>query len=51
MEGNIERETPTVVELIEVIHVTTSVGAGTKENPVREVNQYWAKNGELLAER
>lgn len=51
MTKNIQMKTPQSVELIEVIHVETTRGAGTKENPVRVVEQYWNKNGELLAEK
>jgi len=46
-----ERKTPRIAELIEVIHTVATRGAGTNENPVRLVHQYWSKEGELLAEK
>lgn len=39
------------VELIEVIKTRTVIGDGSKENPVREVIQYWDKAGKKLAEK
>lgn len=36
-------------QLMEVIVVTTSVGKGTSDDPIRIVTEYWAKSGELLA--
>lgn len=36
--------------LIEVIEVITTRGKGVQGDPVREVRQYWSKEGELLAE-
>jgi hypothetical protein len=42
--------TPTVVELVEVIFVSTSRGDGTPTNPMRSVCQYWSKDGRLLAD-
>lgn len=47
---DIELRTPSLVEMIEVIHTQAARGAGTKENPVRIVEQYWSKDGRLLAE-
>lgn len=38
-------------ELVEVIKVRVVAGDGTKENPVREVIQYWEKSGEKIAEK
>ncbi len=38
-------------ELIEVIKIKTIIGDGTKENPVREVTQYWEKGGEKIFEK
>jgi len=51
MKRDIERETPRIAELMEVIHTVSTRGAGSKENPVRIVHQYWNKKGELLAEK
>lgn len=42
--------TPTTVELVEVIFVSTSRGDGTPSNPMRSVYQYWSKDGRLLAD-
>ncbi|WP_416492833.1 hypothetical protein [Variovorax sp. tm] len=42
--------TPTSVEVVEVIFVSTSRGDGTPSNPLRSVHQYWSKDGRLLAE-
>ncbi len=39
------------VEIVEVIRVRAVVGEGTKEDPVREVFQYWEKSGKKIAER
>jgi hypothetical protein len=37
------------VEVIEVIKVVTTEGSGTtKEDPIKEVIQYWSKDGKLL---
>lgn len=46
-----QHETPTIVELIEVIHVQSKRGEGTDLNPVRVIDQFWDKQGNLLAER
>ena len=51
MKPDIKKETPRVVELIEVIHVEAVRGQGTEEDPVRIVHQYWSKEGTLLAEK
>lgn len=51
MNKKIKKETPRVVELVEVIHVEAVRGQGTEEDPVRVVQQYWSKEGTLLAER
>lgn len=48
--GN-SKETPRIVELLEVIHVVAARGKGIDNDPMREVHQYWSKQGELLAER
>lgn len=50
MNSKIEMKTPQQVEIVEVIHVRAARGKGTEEDPVRIVNQYWAKEGQLLAE-
>lgn len=42
--------TPTSVEIVEVIFVSTSRGDGTPSNPLRSVYQYWSKDGRLLAD-
>lgn len=42
--------TPQVVKFIEVIYVKTTRGAGTNDDSVRFVHQYWDKEGNLLAE-
>ena len=44
-------ETPSKVELIEVIHTVALRGAGVHGDPIRNVDQYWSKDGKLLAER
>lgn len=36
------------IEIVEVIKTKTVVGKGTEEDPVREVVQYWEKNGQLI---
>ena len=36
--------------MIEVIFVSTDRGDGTPDNPRRSVDQYWSKDGRLLAE-
>ncbi|MEM5777673.1 MAG: hypothetical protein QXJ06_04485 [Candidatus Aenigmatarchaeota archaeon] len=38
------------VEVIKVIHVSITRGDGSKDNVVRNVNQYWSLDGEFLAE-
>lgn len=51
MEKNFELRTPLLAEEISVIHVIASRGDGTPENIVRNVDQYWSKEGHLLAEK
>jgi len=36
------------VKLVRVIKEVSAVGAGTKEDPVRERTQYWGLDGTLL---
>lgn len=48
---NVKKESPRKVELVEIIYVVIARGKGTKDDPVHLVNQYWSKEGELLAER
>ena len=36
-------------ELINVIKTTSILGAGSKEDPVRYIYQYWDTKGKLLA--
>lgn len=35
-------------KLVELIKTTSITGNGTKENPVREITQYWDLKGNLL---
>jgi hypothetical protein len=42
--------TPSMVEVVEVVFVSTSRGDGSPGNPSRSVYQYWSKDGRLLAE-
>lgn len=51
MEKKVELRTPLLAEEITVIHVVASRGDGSPENIVRNVDQYWSKDGILLAER
>lgn len=51
MEKKFELRTPLLAEEISVIHVVASRGDGTPENIVRNVDQYWSKDGKLLAEK
>lgn len=37
------------VKLMEVIHVVSFEGEGTKGNPARLINEYYSKEGALLA--
>lgn len=37
------------VKMMEVIHVVSFEGEGTKENPARLINEYYSKEGTLLA--
>lgn len=37
------------VKMMEVIHVVSFEGEGTTENPARLINQYYSKEGALLA--
>lgn len=37
-------------KIIPVIQVEAKIGTGTKEDPVRNVIQYWDMEGDLLAE-
>jgi hypothetical protein len=38
-------------KLIEVIETVSLRGNGSKSEPIREVTQYWSKDGQLLAEK
>lgn len=38
------------VKMIEVIEIVAYEGEGTEESPARLINQYYRKDGELLAE-
>lgn len=46
-----ELRTPLLAEEMTVIHVIASRGDGSPENIIRNVNQYWSKDGQLLAEK
>ena len=37
------------VEMMEVIHVVSFEGEGTEENPARLIDEYYSKDGALLA--
>jgi len=37
------------VKMMEVIHVVSFEGEGTEENPARLINEYYSKEGALLA--
>lgn len=37
------------VEIMEAIHVVSYEGEGTKENPARLIDEYYSKEGALLA--
>lgn len=37
------------VKMMEVIHVVSFEGEGTEENPARFINEYYSKEGALLA--
>lgn len=37
------------VKMMEVIHVVSFEGDGTEENPARLINEYYSKEGALLA--
>lgn len=37
------------VKLMEVIHVVSFEGEGTEENPARLINEYYSKEGALIA--
>lgn len=52
MDGRAEKKEPLkMVEAIQVIHISIFKGDGSESNPARIVDQYWAFNGELLAEK
>ncbi len=44
-------KTPSKAELIEVIHTVATRGKGVHGDPIRNVDQYWSKDGKLLAEK
>lgn len=44
-----EPETPRSVKIVEVIQTVSIRGNGV-DTPIREVTQYWSKEGALLAE-
>jgi len=44
-------KTPSKAELIEVIHTVATRGKDVNSDPIRNVDQYWSKDGKLLAEK
>lgn len=46
-----KKESLQLVELVEVIHTKALCGSGTDDDPFYIVDQYWEKDGRLLAER
>ena len=44
-------KTPSKAELIEVIHTVATRGSGVHSDPIHNVDQYWSKDGKLLAEK
>ena len=36
-------------QIMEVIVVSTAVGKGTTDDPIRIITEYWSKRGKLLA--
>jgi len=36
-------------QVVEVIRTKSLIGAGTEEDPVRVITQYWSFDGKLLA--
>ena len=42
---------PRSVKVVQVIEVKAQKGYGTKEDPAREITQYWDFEGNWLAER
>ena len=44
-------KTPSKAELIEVIHTVATRCKGVHSDPIRNVDQYWSKDGKLLAEK
>lgn len=46
----LRQETTRLAELIEVIHTESTRGYGKEGDPIRVVDQYWNKEGILLAE-
>lgn len=45
-----KKEPLRLVELVEVIHAKVLCGSGTDDDPFYIVDQYWGKDGRLLAE-
>ena len=39
------------VEIVQMIKVTAARGTGIKEDPVRQIKQYWDLDGNLIAEK
>lgn len=39
------------VEIVQMIKVTAARGTGIKEDPVRQIKQYWDFDGNLIAEK
>ena len=42
---------PHTVEMVEMVRVVFARGAGTENDIVRTVEQFWTRDGELIAER
>lgn len=49
--GERSYRTPRSARIIEVIETVANRGAGVEGDPVRDVTQYWTKDGDFLAER
>lgn len=49
--SDLKLKSPLELEILKVIHTSTSVGQGTYEDPVKILHQYWSMDGVLLAEK
>lgn len=50
MSFSSEMKKPVELEVLQVIKIVFTRGSGTKDDPYRDVSQYWNMKGEMIFE-